>query len=344
MKKIGIITIIDNNNCGNRLQNYALQEVLKKYANEVITLKNENFLNWNDNYFIGKIRFIKKKVKGIFKKNELFTDFNKNIIFSKKYVTIKSKKISEKYDYFVVGSDQVWKPTRRRLSKIDLLSFAEPNKRLSYAASFGLEKIDKKYYKTLTEELPKFKAISVREDAGKRIIKEATGIENVSVVLDPTLLIDKDSWKLMEKKPKSFKNQKYIFTYFLGDENTNELVRQTFGDDYSIIDFYKGKYGPSEFLYLINHAEYILTDSFHGTVFSILFEKKFYVFNRKQNDINNNMNSRLDTLLGKLSLESRKINDIKQINRRDEMNFKNVEKKLHYEREKSFDFLNKALK
>ena len=344
MRRIGIITIIDNNNCGNRLQNYALQEILMEYCDEVCTIKNENVLNWNEKYYIGILRVLKKKIKGIIKNNKLFNNFNKRIKFSKKCITIKTKKITEKYDYFVAGSDQIWKPTRKRLSKIDLLGFAEPQKRISYAASFGLGEIEEKYYKTLREELPKFKAISVREEAGAEIIKNATGIENTNVVLDPTLLLDENKWKSVEEKPEQFDYKKYIFTYFLGDENTEELVKKIFGNEYSVVDFHKGIYGPAEFLYLINHAEYILTDSFHGTVFSILFKKNFFVFNRKQSDLNNDMNSRLDTLLGKLSLKDRKINNLYQINVNNKINYENVEKKLEYERKISFDFLENALK
>ncbi len=344
MKSIGIITIIDNNNCGNRLQNYALQEVLKKYCDDVFTIKNENFLNWNEKYYKGLLRFINKKIKSLYRDNKLFREFNKKISFSDRYITIKKKNISKKYDYFVAGSDQIWKPTRKRLSKIDLLGFAEPQKRISYAASFGLEKIDSKYYKTLQEELPKFKAISVREDAGAKIIKDATGIENVSVVLDPTLLVDKNAWQTIEKRPDNYTDKKYVFSYFLGDENIEELVKNIFGEEYSVIDFYKGTYGPAEFLYLINHAEYVLTDSFHGTVFSILFEKNFFVFNRKQSDTNNNMNSRLDTLLGKLSIENRKIDDLNQIDVNNKIDYENVEKKLEEERKISFNFIENALK
>ena len=235
MKKAGIITIIDNNNCGNRLQNYALQEVLKKYLDEVYTLKNETFFNWNPKYYKGLLRFIKKRIKYFIKGNRVFKEFNKRIQFSNRYVTIKSKNISKQYDYFVAGSDQIWKPTRKRLSKIDLLGFAEPQKRISYAASFGLSKIDEKYYKTLQEELPKFKAISIREEAGTQIIREATGIENVSVVLDPTLLLNKNTWESVERKPTNFNETKYIFTYFLGDENTEALVKKIF-DSPSIHD------------------------------------------------------------------------------------------------------------
>ena len=341
---IGIITINDNNNCGNRLQNYALQETLKKYCDKVQTIKNEPFLNWNHNYPISLLRLIKKQIKNLIKGNKLFKEFNKNITFAKGYLTIKTRNISDKYDYFVVGSDQVWKPTRKRLSKIDLLAFAEPKKRIAYAASFGLNEIEEKYYKTLQEELPKFKAISVREDAGKEIINKATGIKDVSVVLDPTMLLDKEKWIKLEKKPEGFNKDKYVFTYFLGDENTEKLVKEIFGEKYSVVDFYKGTYGPAEFLYLINHAEYILTDSFHGTVFSILFNKEFYVFERKEKDINNNMSSRFETLFRIFSLEDRKINNLKDINITNKIDYSIIEEKLKEEREKSLVFLDNALK
>lgn len=343
-KKIGIITIIDNNNCGNRLQNYAMQETIKKLGTDAYTIKNEKSLNWNDEFFIGFLRVIKKKINYLIKGNKNFKKFNKNIKFSKKTLTIRTKNISTKYDFFIAGSDQIWKPTRKRLSKIDLLSFAEPHQRISYAASFGIESIEKKYYKTLQEELPKFKSISVREDAGASIIKKATGLDNVKVVLDPTLLMSKEEWKNVEKKPLNLNlNKRYILTYFLGDENSEQLVKETFGSEHSIINFYKYNFGPSEFLYLINNADYILTDSFHGTVFSIIFEKEFFVFNRKQKDTNNNMNSRLDTLLSKLELEDRKIEKISYLKKAENINYKKVKKLIEKEKEKSISFLKKAL-
>ena len=156
--------------------------------------------------------------------------------------------------------------------------------------------------------------------------------------------MSKEEWKNVEKKPLNLNlNKRYILTYFLGDENSEQLVKETFGSEYSIINFYKYNFGPSEFLYLINNADYILTDSFHGTVFSIIFEKEFFVFNRKQKDTKNNMNSRLDTLLSKLELEDRKIEKISYLKKAENINYKKVKKLIEKEKEKSISFLKKAL-
>lgn len=344
MKKVGIVTMIDNNNCGNRLQNYAMQELIKKLGFDVYTLKNEYLLNWDEKYYYNFIRQVKRYIFSI-GKNKKFKKFNKKIKFSKSLITVKTnpKKINKKYDFFVAGSDQMWKPTRRRMSHIDLLGFAFSNKRIAYAPSFGIDNIEKKYYKILQEELPKFKAISVREDAGKKIIDNATGIKNVEVVLDPTMLLNNNDWEKLEEKPVILKKEKFIFTYFLGDEDINILKKQFNEKEYQFIDFYENDFGPQEFLYLIRNAELVLTDSFHACVFSIIFNTNFYIFERKQSETNNNMNSRIDTLTRIFELKNRRINNFGSINLDVEINYSLVNKILEEERKKSLEFLKKSL-
>lgn len=343
MKKVGIITMLGNNNCGNRLQNYALQEIIKEKGYEVYTIKNDKFLNAKKKFFKNILRYIWQNIRCI-NKGTKFKKFNKNIRFSHNMINIYNcKRFNKKYDYFVVGSDQIWKPTRLRMSYIDLLGFADPNKRIAYAPSFGLNSIEKKYCKSLQEELPKFKAISVREDAGKEIIKKATGITNVEVVLDPTLMIESDKWQKLEKKPEIIKKDKFIFTYFLGDEDIEKLKLKFNNSEYQFINFYKYNFGPQEFLYLIHHAELILTDSFHACAFSIIFNKNFYIFDRKQTVTNNNMNSRIDTLSRIFLLDDRRINSINSIDISKTINYNKINKILEKERKKSEEFLKKAL-
>mgnify|MGYP003313632742 CR=1 FL=1 len=122
MKKIGLLTINDFNNYGNRLQNYAIQYHLKKMGCEVITLKNDMFSNSKKYYFIKKLKHY--KYEGTFDKNEKrkckFIEFNKNINFSDKKITAYSK--DDAYDYYITGSDQVWNPTIGRFKEVDLLS------------------------------------------------------------------------------------------------------------------------------------------------------------------------------------------------------------------------------
>lgn len=349
MKKIGILTIYDNTNCGNRLQNYALQEILKKLNFDVYTLKNNKLLNDYENYFINLLKFCKRSIVEYIKRNRLqhnaYKKFNKNIKFYKKYVTCKTKNLNKKFDYFIVGSDQVWKPTRMRMSYMDLLGFAKPEQKIAYASSFGIEKIEEMYFDKLRKGLENFKHVSVREDAGARIIKEVTGRTDAHVVLDPTMLIDRKDWEILEERPNNIENKKIILTYFLGDNiYEEELKRKYKEDEYQIIHFLNSKnsFGPQQFLYLINHAELVLTDSFHACVFSILFNTSFYVFNRQQKATNNNMNSRLDTLLSTFEINDRKIDDIKDIGITS-INYKKVEKILKEKRKLSLNFLKNAL-
>ena len=121
MRKIGIITVNDNDNYGNRLQNYAVQFILEKNNMKSITLKNNSTLNSRNNFILRIIKFVlkKKKISQI-DRYKKFIKFNKNIIFSKRYITPFSR-LDNEYDYFITGSDQVWNPTWGRLSDIELL-------------------------------------------------------------------------------------------------------------------------------------------------------------------------------------------------------------------------------
>lgn len=342
MKKVGIITMIGNDNCGNRLQNYALQEIIKSIGFESYTIKNEKILNEKNNYFINYLKYLKKRMRSIFNTKKEFKNFNKNIKFTKKLYTARSKKLNEKFDFFIVGSDQVWKPTRKRMSYMDLLGFADNNKKISYAASFGIDKIDIKAKEKLKKYLPTFKSISVRERAGKNIIQDIDKNIKVEVVLDPTLLLEASKWRSMERKPNFLGDEKYVFSYFLGDEQLQLVKIFCKKNNLKLINFYDEnfKLGPSEFLYLIDNAEYIFTDSFHGTVFSIIFNKKFIVFDRKEQSINNNMISRIENILELFEIENQlyKSGDFTF-----DIDYKNVTKILMEQKNNSIKFLKDAL-
>lgn len=143
MKKVGILTINDDFNYGNRLQNYALQEILRYNNLNVETIKNQENL-YNKNYIKRIKRYIgilyKKYISNniVHKKYINFLKFNKKIKYSK-YLIDKNhipKDINKKYDYFITGSDQVWNPNFDRLSNVDLLDFANNNQKISFSASF----------------------------------------------------------------------------------------------------------------------------------------------------------------------------------------------------------------
>ena len=349
MKKVGIITINDNNNYGNRLQNYAVQEVLKKIKVEPTTLKNEPATNTKNKYLLRKIKsfFNKGSYSDIIGRKECFEDFNRNINFSSKKITPYSK--LNEYDYFVVGSDQVWNPNFGRLRDVDLLEFTESKRKISFSASFGVNKLSKEYNNKLEKDLKDFKAISVREDAGKEIIEDVVGRKDVQVLVDPTMLLTSEEWDKIAKKPKQLKSNKYILNYFLGElseerkKEIERIAKENNCEIISILDknspFYQT--GPSEFVYLERNAFLVCTDSFHSCVFAILYNRPFIVFDREDSYVK--MNSRLDTLLKKFNLENRWYKD-KIIQEQLKIDYKESYSILEDERKKSKRFLENAIK
>lgn len=354
MKKVGIITINDNGNFGNRLQNYAVQQILKKINCKPITIKNNVSLN---NYsrnmkYIAKMLKSMYENKKVFKcRNELFYEFNKNIIYTKK-VYNKFLNINGDYDYFITGSDQVWNPSYGRFSNFDLLDFAKDEQKISFAASFGIAELSVKEKEKGCKAFNTFKAVSVREDMGKEIVEELTGRKDVEVLIDPTMILEADDWDKVCNKPKqldSIKSNKYILNYFLGElpeewkNEINRIAKENNCEIINILDknspFYQT--GPSEFLYLEKNAFLVCTDSFHSSVFSIIYNTPFVVFDRKQNGVVS-MNSRIDTLLSKFALQNRRFygtitKDLLSCD------YSESKKILEQEKEKSFNFLKKAL-
>ena len=348
MKKIGIITINDNDNYGNRLQNYAVQEILKKLEVMPITIKNEPATNTKDKYLLRKLKsfFNKGTYSKIVDRRNCFENFNKNITFSIKKITPFSN--LKEYDYVITGSDQVWNPNIGRLREVDLLEVTEPKKRVSFSASFGINKLSEQYWKKLKHALKDYRAISVRENAGKKIIEDVVGRKNVEILVDPTMLLTSEEWDKASKKPEQLKTDKYILNYFLGElseERKKEIQRIANENNCEVINildknspFYET--GPSEFLYLEKNAFLICTDSFHSSVFAILYNKPFIVFDRE--DSHENMNSRLETLLSKFKLENRwyKGHITDELLKVD---YTEAYKILDTERKKSEDFLKRAL-
>lgn len=373
MKKIGIITINDYNNFGNRLQNYALQEIIRSLGFDVETIvyipdkKNENKLLLK----INTLRTITLKRACEFFLEYIFSKFNNIKNKNKIEVRIKAMKkftfnyiketnysiwidefpedLAERYDYFVVGSDQVWNPNFRKCSPIDFLTFAPKNKRVTYAPSFGVHRIPIEYRSKYIKWLSEINNLSVRENAGVDIIKDLTG-KNAELLIDPTALISVDKWvSLFNKESKSI-GKKFILTYFLGKINNydkEKINKMAAKQDLKIINLgeqcTEDAYAtdPVEFLRHIYSAEIILTDSFHGSLFSILFMKPFVVFER--NGSTPSMNSRLDTLLSKFNLENRKWDKNSKMEDYLHIKYSDVGTILDTERDMALEYLRKAL-
>ena len=298
MKKIGIVTI-ESFNLGNRLQNYALQEILKNMGFQVETIRRSS----------EEENILKRIMQEVLQtKRAKFRAFDKLINKSKWFATKDEapKEMCNEYDYFIAGSDQVWNPYYDFVGKTNFLEFAKHEQKIAYAASFGVSELPEEAKKRYKDWLDDFKNIAVRENAGADIIEDLIN-KDVSVVLDPTLMLNAENWRSLEKKPKNVPKTKYILVYSVEgmSENMKEVIEEK-KKTYEVVDIrqklkngHEWAVGPAEFLYLVDHASELYTDSFHGTVFSILFHTKFRIFERD----GINMNSRIETLLEKTGLK-----------------------------------------
>lgn len=342
MKKVGIITLYANCNYGNKLQTYAVQRYLEKLNIKVEVIK-----------FYSNI--IKKYVKIILRKEKINTkdDNERELKFKyfNSYINYKYKNINSKYDFYIYGSDQVWNYGPRGINSIYLGKLGEKNQNVSFSASFGVYEIPDKYKEKYISGLKKFKDISVREDAGKNIVESLICKKDVEVLVDPTMLLTSKEWDEVSKRPEKLddlKSNKYILNYFLGNvpdewnEKINKIALENNCEVINILDknspFYKT--GPSEFLYLEKHAFLICTDSFHSSVFAIIYDVPFIVFDRK--GVKASMSSRIDTLLSKFNLEDRRFKG-EILEEMLKCDYSKAQKKLEEENKKALNFLNKAL-
>lgn len=323
MQKIGVITINDFNNYGNRLQCYAVQRYLENLGYTVENIYNEYSGN-NSIVNCGKILirqlrdFGRRKKIAVRKQN--FNQFNKYIKFSQDRIINGryDKDINEKYDFFITGSDQVWNPYDSGRSEIDFLSFASDNKKISFSASIGADRLPDYMAEKYKEYLKNFKSISVREESAKKIVEDLTGRKDVRVLVDPTLLLTVEDWEKVMQKPDMNHNPKFILSYFLGGSEKYDNVIKAIAKKYSceIIDIYHKDSpfkacGPQHFLHLEKNAFLICTDSFHSAVFAFLFNRPFIVFDRDNTKMN--MNTRLESLLSTFYLQDQKYKDGRKI-------------------------------
>lgn len=352
--KIGILTFqwASNRNFGASLQSYAHYTMIKKMG------LNIEILNFKRNKLstCQKIKFYLERGKNFEKYNNKFLNLTKET-----YSIEELKELNKKFDIFIVGSDQVWRyKYLKEKIKHYFFDFVDDNKKkIAYAASFGVDywEGDQKLTEDIKSLIKRFDHISVREESGINICKNTFGIDNVVCVLDPTLMISKEDYQpiLDDWKDKSHLKKKYIAHMLLDD--TKELKKESQNiADYlkSDINYIKGKsfkiFGKeitfynkvSQWLTYLKDAELVITDSFHCTVFSLIFHKKFVVVANKTRGI-----ARLETLLSKVGLQDRLFTDIKDVLKSGildkEIDYNEVDKKLEVHRKYSMDFLKKAL-
>lgn len=385
MKKTGIVSCYFKNNYGSLLQAYATQKILDDFeiSNETINIDgNIDFKNGKIKYYASQLfnfTFIKSKFgmiklkidkkvnktlgKNITIRNNKFEEFRKNYKLSKPFKTYNElNKNCTEYENILLGSDQLWLPVNVVADYYTLSWVPDDINKISFATSFGVSSIPDKYKKLYQKFLNRINYLSTREESGRKLIKDLTGRES-NVVCDPTILFNKEEWMVIQKKEPIIK-YKYILCYFLGNnieyrkfaerlkEKTGyKIVSLNHCDEYVkysdiFADDTPYDIGPSEFLNLIRNAEYVCTDSFHGTVFSLINNVKFFVFRRYNKKSKVSTNSRLDSLLEKVNLRERLLNgneDIESVLRMN-INFEEVDEKLEKFRDDSKEFLRNALK
>ncbi|MFR5683621.1 MAG: polysaccharide pyruvyl transferase family protein [Clostridia bacterium] len=360
--KIGILTYHWVKNYGGNLQAYALKETLK----EIFQCK-VNIIDYRPDIVVKPYAIINKANPVLFLKTLIaspvtFQKYKKYSKFIKQYGNLSKqtyyqeeelKIINQQYDVFITGSDQVWN-TRITGQLLDsyCLSFADQSKkRISYAASIGNSEIEEKYKEQYKEKLNQLDAISVREETAQKLLQPLID-KKIEIVLDPTLLLNKEKWNRVAIEPKI--KSSYILVYSLEEnKQLNKIVNYiakitgldviTFDLRNKYVNGKKSAYmsGPREFIGWFKKAEYVITNSFHGTIFSLIYHKKFYTIPHS------NRGSRMTDLLSMLNLSDRvlyHINDLKEKNLEEEINYKTIEEVLYSKQEQSIQFLKRAVK
>lgn len=356
-KKIGILTFHCSNNYGAVLQAYALcrtiQKIYKDSDVQVIdyrcegTVTKTSFFNLKKKNGFVRALLHYRQINSINKKFDKFR--NKYLNLSKTYITKDNLKMhSNDFDVIISGSDQVWNLTWSGNDAVYFQDFNENDRsKFSYAASFGFEKLDHDqipFYKNL---LQRFSKISVREESGKRIIEEQLGL-HAEKHIDPTLLFSSDEWRKIAIAPK-FK-RKFILVYMVPKQKSvisyaNRLSKETglpilmLSKNFEPINAkHVGDSSPEEFVGWFEHAEYVVTNSFHGTAFSLIFHKKLSVELNNIRGLNIRSKDLLETCGIKSDVESD--NSIIKIDRID---WEKVDQNLQRERVKSNKYLSTLL-
>lgn len=325
LMKVGIVTIPDCTNYGNRLQNYAVSRILQtRFGCKTVSLaaypekpfENGNYVLWLKNK-IAKAMCVfpeaaeKRFGNGITRWRN-FYNWNKRNIPTRNFYghSALPERLNGEYDMFFAGSDQIWN-YRFPGTKYDdyFLKFAQDSKKAAICGSFGVEDIPDEWKQTYIEGLSPFSHISVREDAGAKIVKELTG-RDVPVLVDPVMLLCQKEWLSVAKTPRVDISKPYILKYYLGDEVEEEKIDHWAKENgYAVYELLNDKIpqlysaGPGEFISLVANATMVASDSFHCIAFSVIFRKPFVVYARRGSG--NYMASRLDTLLEKFELQGR---------------------------------------
>lgn len=375
MKKVAIVNRTNLKNYGSVLQVYALYEAVKNLGYDVEVIWETGSLSKNYDFRLNKIvstclkllthpslikstfsslRYVQKNVISE-KTVQLFEHFVNNHIKRKFYPSnmMNENDVGVIYDKFICGSDQIWCTTTLYIDPLMYLQFVPQKKRIAYAPSLGRDYIpnySKREMKLYITDIPH---VSVREYLGQKLIRELTG-RNVPVVLDPTLLISREKWDTIKIIHNHFDD--YILCYFLSTptkETQQKILNFIKKKGKAVIalnsrfDFFENEVtvlypdcGPQEFIGYISNADYILTDSYHGMLFSIIYQRQFLSIAREYGEFD--QSSRQLSVLEMFDLKDRYCTSKDAINE-DIIDYEVVKKKMSFEKKKSLQYLKIAL-
>lgn len=374
--KLGIVTWATYHNYGTALQNFALQTTLNGCGCDVSTISdseiiaNEASTNSNRNW----IRILKKLYFTFLLKPQNITRFlkyrNRHLSLEQGYndfyslnIKLDTRPLSQTYkDYEVVvcGSDQIWAPYEN-MSKEYYAHYFLANyqsKKIAYAPSIGALAKSTAFRNLVKPWLLLFDNISCREKSGTEELNKLLE-KPVSHVLDPTLLLSGTEWEqLLRLNQQNDGHNSYVLCYFLSYRKDYLEVAQNYAKKHGLLlkviitnyRFVSRNYdnlypNPIEFLQLIHGATKIFTDSFHGSIFSILFHRNFTTFKRFNNDEYNRQNKRIESLFSLLGLDNHFVSKDNYLHDSCDYNYDyvEVERKLECLRNKSLDYLKNAL-
>ncbi len=336
MKKIAIINRSNFKNYGSVLQCYALCEAVRSLGLESELVWVRGNLSQNYDFRLNKIvsslfklithpYLLKSTVKNVGdmssriineKTVKLFNEFGKNHINQKLYTISELKKVSRNhYDKILCGSDQIWCSTTLYVDPLMYLRFAPESKRIAYAPSIGRDYIPRYNSSKMKRYISQIPRLSVRETKAQELIKELCGRDAV-LVCDPTLLLCKNHYRAIQNKVEGVENALVCYFLDVPSEKTQKKIADfakknghkivCLGSRLTYLekdcDVLYPDCGPKEFLYVIDCAQRVFTDSYHGMLFSIIFEKNFISIERKYREFN--QSSRQRTILEMFGLNA----------------------------------------
>ncbi len=386
MKPIGLVTCYFHHNYGSMLQAYATEMIMQRMNLPYQTIACKapiDYMMGNKLLYIvkklmigdWKMRLGKMKIENVKKndpvfaknweiRNQCFDNFANIVFHVSPYCKNRNEltKMANDYSAFLVGSDQLWRTDSVEHGYYTLEWVPDGIRKIAYSTSIGVKKVPWFQVEKNKRFMNRFDYIALREQSACDLVYQLTG-RKVPVVLDPTLLFTGEQWMHIQQE-EPLTNDKYIFCYLLGDNpEQRELIKQIKQksglkivalqqlDDYipsdeGFADEAPYNVGPAEFLNYIRNAEYVFTDSFHCSVFSILYKKNFFTFSRFSETAKQSTNTRVDNLLNLTGLSNKRMTPERTADDVIDfpVDFTGVDKRLEKLRESSMEYLKNALK